>query len=224
VSWVKLDDRLAHHRKVRAIESRLVLAAYGLYVASIQFAQGYKTDGRIRPEDLSLVMPTAPTRQRQQCATELVRVRLWDPHPEGGWVIHDYLEHNASADERREKARGAANARWHAQRTAESMLDACSTDASSSPLLSAPLHSTPLRSRGGGAEGGPATRASPVPAPHARPSDPDGPGLSAQRDGGNGNNEARLSALAAAYPTTEVERRAHLAAMTRSLAGAKGVP
>ena len=102
MGYAKLDDRLPHHRKVRALAPRLVLAAYGLYVASVQFAQRDDTDGWIREADLLVIMPTAPRAQIRALTEELVRVRLWDLGLEaGGWKIHDYLEWNLSAEERK---------------------------------------------------------------------------------------------------------------------------
>ena len=100
MGYAKLDDRLPHHHKVRAIATKLALAAYGLYVASVQFAQRDETDGRIHEADLLVIMPTAPRPQLRTLAGELVRVHLWDPRDDG-WVIHDYLDHNLSAAERR---------------------------------------------------------------------------------------------------------------------------
>lgn len=111
MGYATMDDRLAHHLKVRTLPPSLALAAFGLHQAAILFAQHYETDGRIQREDLALVFPAVP-RPPLRLVDALIKVGLWDRHPGGGWLIHDYLDHNASKAERRAKARHAANVRW----------------------------------------------------------------------------------------------------------------
>lgn len=120
MSFAKLDDRMPHHRKVRALEPGVTLAAYGLYVASIQYCQHYETDGRIQPGDLHMIVPTVPRPPRRLIA-ELVRVGLWDEHPDGGWAVHDFLDHYPTAvvraKWRREAGRPAGRPRARARET-----------------------------------------------------------------------------------------------------------
>lgn len=137
MGYAKLDDRLPYHRKVRSIPPKYVKPCYAIYVAGIQFCQAYGTDGRIRHEDLHLLLPTAPKPTKAELQA-LVNAGLWD-EAIGGWVIHDYLEHNASAEERKAKARTASNARWNAHRNALS-----NASSNPSPLLSSPLVKTPV--------------------------------------------------------------------------------
>jgi hypothetical protein len=186
VSYATLDDKLPHHRKVRDIKPTLVLAAFGLHAAAICYCQNYGTDGRILLADFPLIMPVRPNPPRV-LIDELVRVRLWDVHPEGGWTIHDYLEWNASAKERQAKARKASNARWNAHRNAPSNAP---SNAGSNALLSSPtptpLHSSPLHSSERGSELGATT----------------------MPDGFSANGA--ISAAARRYPTTEAEYRARV--------------
>ena len=144
MGYAKLDDRLPHHKKVRALPPTLARACYGLYVASIQFCQHYETDGVIRKADLHLLLPGASVPPRKEISA-LVEVRLWDEVSPILWAVHDYLEHNASAAERKAKGRFAANARWSAHRTAQGNASS-KASSNASPLHSSPLHSTPLRS------------------------------------------------------------------------------
>lgn len=144
MSWVRLDDRLPYHRKVRSLPPKLVKPCYALYVASIQFCQWAKNDGKIRSEDLHLILPTAskPTKREVDA---LVACGLWDEMV-GGWEIHDYLEWNAPAVERSAKARDASNARWNAHRNASSNAPSnADRNAGGNALLSSPtpLPSTP---------------------------------------------------------------------------------
>lgn len=147
MSWARLDDQLPYHRKIRALPPPLVKPCYALYVASLQFAQAHGTDGRILREDLRWLLPSAPPPTKAEVAA-LVRVRLWDGHPAGGWTVHDYLDYNPSAAQRRAKAQHAARTRWgsanlDATEHAPSMHPACSTDASSRPIPSHPIPSRP---------------------------------------------------------------------------------
>jgi hypothetical protein len=149
MSWVKLDDRLAHHRKVRSLPPSLAKAVYGLYVASIQFCQLYETDGKIRAEDLTMLMPGAPKPTKRELEA-LVQADLWD-EAVGGWFVHDYLEHNLSAQERAAQRKGSAlrqtRHREKLQQESHALRTALVT--ASTPLPSRPLPSTPVPSEGG---------------------------------------------------------------------------
>jgi len=152
VSYVKLDDRLPHHRKVRALHPKLALAALGLYTASIAFSQRDETDGRVRLADLHIMLPTTPPlplAQLQKLVAELVRVGLWDAEADG-WRIHDYLDWNLSAEERKvSRLANASRQKRHRDILRENAGSRGGSNASltgPTPLRSSPLHSTPLRS------------------------------------------------------------------------------
>lgn len=186
MSYARIDDLLPHHRKVVAA-GKDGPTVFGYYVASVCYAQRHFTDGVIHQADLPLLIPGAP-RPPRRILQLLESLHLWDPLPDGtGWVVHDYLDWNDSAADRRAKlAKDAARKRgsFHSDIHQESARNPSGirTDSvrTSSPLLSAPLHSTPLRSAGGGAEGGArppepaeATRSDPGLSPAGSESDQD---------------------------------------------------
>jgi hypothetical protein len=105
--WSKLDDNIFEHPKMlRAGED-----AANLYVRGLVYCNRYLTDGRIEAE----VLP-AITRKREapRLAADLVRVGLWEAHPDGGWTVHDFHEHNPTAAEVAEKRAAIAAKRSEA--------------------------------------------------------------------------------------------------------------
>lgn len=105
--WSKLDDNIFDHPKMlRAGED-----AANLYVRGLVYCNRYLTDGRIEAE----VLP-AITRKREapRLAADLVRVGLWETHPDGGWLVHDFHEHNPTAEEVAEKRAALAAKRSEA--------------------------------------------------------------------------------------------------------------
>lgn len=92
MTWTKLDDGIFDHPKmVKAGED-----AANLYVRALVYCNRYLTDGRIEEEVLGVI-----TRKRDaaRLADALVRVGAWEPHPDGGWVVHNFHEHNPTAEE-----------------------------------------------------------------------------------------------------------------------------
>jgi hypothetical protein len=92
VTWTKLDDGVFDHPKmVRAGED-----AANLYVRGLVYCNRYLTDGRLDPEVLSVL-----TRKRDalKLADALVRVGAWEPREGGGWLVHNFHEHNPTAEE-----------------------------------------------------------------------------------------------------------------------------
>lgn len=81
--------------------------------ASIAYSVRNGTDGVIRPAMLPRV------HARRSDADRLVKVGLWDEHPEG-WQVHGFLEYQQSAlvtaqiRETKQRAAGKGNCvRWH---------------------------------------------------------------------------------------------------------------
>jgi hypothetical protein len=181
MSWVKLDDKLPHHPKVRALPPSIAKPAYGLYVASIQFCQHYDTDGMIRRADLHLILPSA-TKPTTREITALVLVGLWEETP-SGWCVHDYLEHNLSSGERKQ-AQSANKTRQEKYRDA---LRNASGNASRNALQTSP---PPLPSQ-----------SPPNPLPNPNPSPP----LKRPTDGFSANGPETAKTAALRYPTTEAE-------------------
>ena len=128
MTWVRKDDQYAGHRKVAVLSD----AAYRLEDEALGFCSANRTDGRITDREL-LTISRSPTVNRylQRHAQELRAAGRWhhydDPpctsDPEVcahhapvpgwiGWVIHDYLAYNPSA----EKAAADAKAKAERQR------------------------------------------------------------------------------------------------------------
>ena len=92
MTWTKLDDGIFDHPKmVRAGED-----AANLYVRGLVYCNRYLTDGRLDPEVLS-VLTRKP--DAEKLVEALVRVGAWEAHPDGGWSVHNFHEHNPTAEQ-----------------------------------------------------------------------------------------------------------------------------
>jgi hypothetical protein len=89
LTWVKLDDRMPEHVKVASLGDR----AFRAHIEALCYCAGSLTDGFI-PEAV------AKRRTWTRSAVELVAAVLWET-TEGGWLIHDYLEHQRSKESAR---------------------------------------------------------------------------------------------------------------------------
>jgi hypothetical protein len=87
VSWAKLDDRFHSHAKPLGCS----LAAVGTFALSLSWAGSQEKDGVI-PTHVALHL----ARGDGAIPDELVRVGLWDTHPDG-YAVHDYLHYNPSS-------------------------------------------------------------------------------------------------------------------------------
>lgn len=99
MSWLKLDDAMLDHRKVRRAMRDGGLAAFGLHIAALLESSKYLTDGHIEDVSVDDLLDAGCVRgkARTTVVESLVRHGLWEPDAErGGYVIHDYLEHNPS--------------------------------------------------------------------------------------------------------------------------------
>lgn len=94
MSWTRLDDAMGEHRKIqRALrKSRPSLA---LHFLAILHCSRYLTDGFVEDEFIEEAL-TVP-RERELALTVLVEQGLWAACA-GGYVVHDYLEHNPSRE------------------------------------------------------------------------------------------------------------------------------
>jgi hypothetical protein len=90
VTWVRVDDQLHAHPKIRAAWQSEP-AALGLHLLALSYSSAYLTDGRIDPEFVRQQIPARNKRER--ALTALVDAGLWDPNGTG-WEIHDYLDFN----------------------------------------------------------------------------------------------------------------------------------
>jgi hypothetical protein len=96
--WVKLDDTFWSNRKLERLSDR----AYRLYMRSLGYCSQYLTDGVMDTTDLRTIGATPKVCQ------ELVAGGCWDPVPDGGYQIHDYLQFQPSRHEVMEKRRKEA--------------------------------------------------------------------------------------------------------------------
>ncbi len=111
MGYAQLDNGFWLNEKVDSVSDK----AFRLYVRSISFASANATNGFISERTLKMLDGT------KALADSLVNARglkstfgLWE-RAEGGWVIHDFLEHNRSKEARDKaaaKASNAATARW----------------------------------------------------------------------------------------------------------------
>jgi hypothetical protein len=90
MAWVKLDDQAPRNSKMLKAGP----AACWLWVCGIAHAQSQLTDGFIAVEALPMIGITGIGRV-EKLAEQLVAVGLFD-RADGGYRVHDYLDHNPS--------------------------------------------------------------------------------------------------------------------------------
>ena len=115
MAWVKIDDGIAQHPKV----IRAGPLGLALVLAAICYANRYLTDGFIPKESVPLLLNFNGSVAPDILASKLVALELWE-QAEGGYRIHDYLEHQRSkveieADRAQKVAAGQAGGRARAQ-------------------------------------------------------------------------------------------------------------
>lgn len=166
MSWLKIDDAMGEHRKVRRVVRSGGLGAFGLHMLGLLHAARYLTDGEVEAEFVEEMhdLGRTPARQQETIVSALVGQGVWLP-TSGGWVLHDYLEHNftrAEIEERREAERErksaagkkGAEARWGRRKPSEAYskpMAGCHEPAMGfhSPVPSRPIPTTPLTPQGG---------------------------------------------------------------------------
>lgn len=114
MAWVRVESSVARNRKFLEAGP----AASWLWLCGLTYAQEGLTDGFIPFQALTML----GVRGAGGLKCKLVAVGLWD-EVEGGWQIHDYLNHNRSADhvrsiqhERREAGMNGGKASGEARR------------------------------------------------------------------------------------------------------------
>jgi hypothetical protein len=112
VTWFRVDDDLPTHRKVLSIpRGPRRLTAVGGWTLAGAWSSGALTDGHIDPHVIEEFAITS------RVVDDLLASGLWTPNG-NGYVMHDYLDWNPSAEkvitdrataaERQRKAREAA--------------------------------------------------------------------------------------------------------------------
>lgn len=104
MSWVRLDDGFAGHRKVLPLSD----AAFRLEVAAICWCNQHANDGTLAAADVRLLCGyLSDPGQAKAAVLELVAAGLWDA-TETGHRLHDYDKYQPSAQERRASNEAAA--------------------------------------------------------------------------------------------------------------------
>lgn len=96
MAWLQIDDNVPLHRKMLAAGP----AACWLWVCGIAYSQRQLTDGFIPDLALPMVGVTGASRAKK-LADALVSVGLFEV-VDGGYRVHDYHDHNATAIEARQ--------------------------------------------------------------------------------------------------------------------------
>ncbi|MGB3331156.1 MAG: hypothetical protein WBA46_19500, partial [Thermomicrobiales bacterium] len=110
---MKLDDGFFQHPKV----VRVGRDAKALYLAGLCYSGAQLTDGFIPAEALRILAAGAEISGAPKAARQLVDAGLWD-QADGGFMVHDYLDYNQSA-ERVHANRDAARGRMQRTRSRE---------------------------------------------------------------------------------------------------------
>lgn len=100
MTWLRLDDTFAEHPKV----DRLSDGAFRLHVAGMCYSARHLTDGFVPAERAARLVP----RYKRTYVAELVVADLWH-EADGGWVIHDFLTYNPSAEKVKTEREAAAD-------------------------------------------------------------------------------------------------------------------
>lgn len=130
MTWFKVDDSFAFHRKIVAAGSALTL-----WVRAGAWCAQQLTDGRVPDEMVSLL---GPKRGAERDASRLVEVGLWE-RVDGGFQFHDWQDYQPTkaAVEHKRQVRAAAGAKGGAVSGAKrsaSKIEAAD-QANASPLL-----------------------------------------------------------------------------------------
>lgn len=115
MTWARLDDRFHSHRKV-VKAWKLNRASVGLHVLALTYTCGHELNGHVDPEFVETMLPKLGERERAVSA--LVQAGLWKADGDG-WLVHDFLDYNQSAEDLRDKRNKEAS-RKAAARAAKS--------------------------------------------------------------------------------------------------------
>lgn len=107
-NWVRYDCAISRNDKILALIEHGEWRAIALYGFALGHCREQKTAGFVSRAALPML------HGRPRDAAALVRERLWEIDP-GGWMVHDWSEHQETDDEieaRSRRARAAAAVRW----------------------------------------------------------------------------------------------------------------
>lgn len=100
MTWFKVDDSFHSHPKVLATKP----AALGLWVVAGSWSSANLTEGFVPDYALPRLVPDSA-----ELAKELVASGLWT-RTRGGYLFHDFLDYNPTAEEEKAKSKARAEA------------------------------------------------------------------------------------------------------------------
>lgn len=111
-----LEQGTTQHGKVQPLTDR----GFRVFITAIDYSASNLLDGRITKLAAGVIAALSHAASIKPYARELVAAGLWDEHESGdGWVIHDYHEHQPTAEymkmlslRRSEAGKRGAAARW----------------------------------------------------------------------------------------------------------------
>lgn len=148
MSWLKIDDGMGSHKKTRRLIKKGTnsagLAAFGLHALALLHASEYLTDGFVEAEFVAETLDDARVRGKNRALLVelLVAGGQWE-EVEGGWNIHDYLDHNPSKTEVQARRQKESERKARGRRTESARTDAGIQAESDGPVPSRPVPSRP---------------------------------------------------------------------------------
>jgi hypothetical protein len=95
--WVRLDAGFYAHDKILELVSRRHgMEAVAVYAFSLSWCGTSGTDGHVPKTALALL------HAKGHHVELLVKARLWDPTPDGGWIVHNWDTRQATAQQTRD--------------------------------------------------------------------------------------------------------------------------
>lgn len=91
MTWVKIDDTVTEHPKCVELSP----SAWTLWLHGLAYCSRNLTDGQI---PAAMLPRLSGVSQPRKVAGELVNAGLWHT-TDSGWEVHDYLEHQRSAED-----------------------------------------------------------------------------------------------------------------------------
>lgn len=108
--YATLDDRYDDSRKIKRAWKSAAPNPVGLHAMAITYCNRHETDGLVDPEWLEEKLPNERTRER--FLAQMVELSLFSSATDGCYLVHDFLDYNASRAEREAKrSRDAARKR-----------------------------------------------------------------------------------------------------------------
>ena len=108
LKWIRNDPQMIENPKLLYLKEDKKYRAIVIHLEGMAYSGRHALAGFIPKAALRIMGATATD------AKHLVEAGLWHPAP-GGWQIHDWADHQMSADDmekRSERAQKAAAARW----------------------------------------------------------------------------------------------------------------